>query len=317
MKLSHRAFALTVTVVFASTLVACDNDQMTPTDVIKEYANALNRSDFDTALGLIAEPGDVTADKMAKLDGIDIPEPKAVDTDYGNDEESLSLQYDVGGEELSIGFIKEDGGWKVREPQFLTDTHTALASDEPTTSGLVEAGSKITTADGTDIMSKRYVVVAGESEEIPLSIDFPGNDYVEGMELKADGQFFKESSADNRDSPWFEVSTHFNEMPHDWVITDKFYEEIKNYALKQPPSESSDYTTSIEAFAAKDQCDLSNSITVVNADESFKFSCEGGISRRTYTKSYQSIDGPIKKGQTEDEVAKFHFRVEDGEIVDS
>lgn len=315
MKVAHRAVTLIGIVALSSSLVACGGDEKTPTETIKEYTSALNEGDFDTALGLVAEPGDVTAEKMVKLDGIDIPEPKAVDTEYGEDEESLSLQYDVGGDEVSVGFIQGDDGWKVREPVFLTDTHTALAPDEETTVGLVDSGSTITTADGVDILDKRYAVVTGEPEEIPLTVSFPGNRYVEGQELKANGRFHEESSADGRSTPWFRVASDFGSDDVDWVITDSFYEEMKTYAMNQPPSEYSHSTRSTVAFATKDQCDLS--WPVVDAGETFSFHCEGGTWRRTYTETYDSADGPRKKGETKDEVAHFNFKVENGEIVDS
>lgn len=316
MKVTHRAVALIVVVALSSSLVACGGDEKTPTEVIKEYTDALNQSDFDAALGLVAEPGDVTAEKMVKLAGIDIPEPKAVDTEYGEDEESLSLQYDVGGDEMSVGFIQGHDGWKVREPLFLTDTHSALVPDEDTTVGLVDSGSTITTADGVDILDKRYAVVTGEPEEFPLSVSFPGNRYVDGAELKASGSFHEGSSSHNRSTPWFRVGLDFGSNPVDWVITDSFYEEMKNYVMNQPPSENSHSTGSTVAFATKDQCELSGP-RVLDASETFTFGCEGGTRRTTYTETYDSADGPRKKGETKDEVANFNFKIEDGEIVDS
>lgn len=316
MKAAHRAFALMGVLTLATTLTACGSDDKTPSEIIKEYTSALNEGDFDTALGLVAEPGDVTAEKMVKIDGIDIPEPKAVDTEFGEDEESLSLKYDVGGDEMGIGFIKGDDGWKVREPEFLTDTHTALASDEGTTVGLVDSGSTITTADGVDILDRRYAVVTGEPEEIPLSVSFPGNHYVEGTELMASGEFREESSTDNRSTPSFQVGLDFGSNPVDWVITDSFYEEMKNYALSQPPSENSHLTASTVEFATKDQCNLSGP-RVLDASETFTFDCEGGTRRTTYTETYDSASGPRKKGEIKDEVARFNFEVENGEIVNS
>lgn len=317
MRTLHRSLALVGAVALASSLVACgESNQATPTEVIKQYVAALNDGDFESALALVEEPGEVTAEEILKIDGIDIQEPMAIDTEFGEDEEALDLQYEVGGSEVSVGFIKGDDGWKVREPEFLIDTHMALddSEDGSVMTGLVNSESKITTADGADIMEQHYVVVMGK-HEIPLSISFPGNEFVESQEMIGIGKFFEPSSADGHYEPWFRANIDQSGQPLDWVITDSFYEELETYALSQPPHESSQHETSFVAFAAKDQCEIQH-VGVLGADKSFSVDCVGGTQRTTYTETYRTADGMITEGDVSDEVGHFGFDIEDGEIVD-
>ncbi|MFT0848402.1 hypothetical protein VR010_11705 [Actinomycetaceae bacterium L2_0104] len=155
----------------------------------------------------------MTADDIAKLDGIDIPEPKAVSTEFGDDEESLDLTYEVGGFQGPYGFTKEDGEWKLRNAEFIGTVETA---DDTFTESLTDAGATVTLGSAEYPADKSHVVMVGEEEALPITVDLPESDLWAASSWEGELRFGNHKSL----SMTYDPGTRFVEM------SDNLYERV-------------------------------------------------------------------------------------------
>ncbi|WP_205683967.1 hypothetical protein [Cryobacterium aureum] len=82
-----------------------------------------------------------------------IPEPLASDEAPGPDTEVADLKFDFSGEQQSIAFIKSDGEWKLRHPEFLNHP-VPLDNVQP----LIDLGAVIELKGGGDAFAFDYVL---------------------------------------------------------------------------------------------------------------------------------------------------------------
>lgn len=172
----------------------------TPDDVFKEYVSALNSGDIRGALGLIADPGEITVENSLRLEELgSLPEPKlSSELDLDEKIEATTAYFNFGQDKpYAVAFIKNDGKWQLEEPLFFEESRAEMArtstlemaqtqadgrSESTWWEVIDELGITAELPSGEEFLFPRYLagVAPGEHNPIPLVLsDLPDWEYLQ------------------------------------------------------------------------------------------------------------------------------------------
>lgn len=92
----------------------------TPEELVKEYIAALNAGDYEKALSMVAEPGEVTAENILNFTGFEYKEPLLRGEPLASGAEAGTIGIDLDGTPVPVSVEKRDGAWKLSTPVALT-----------------------------------------------------------------------------------------------------------------------------------------------------------------------------------------------------
>lgn len=240
-----RRFALAATATLMFGLAACgggedesnseSDTERTPGDVITAYVESLNNDDFEQALALVNDTADVTPEQIARFDDFMLPEPRAVDTEFDEDAEAVTLTYRLDGADISASFVKDNEQWKLEEPLFLAPMGIPEGNDIGTVANLANAGIFPEPIEGVTLFETDYLVMFGE-RDYPLVIEFPGDEYLESETFEGDLSFELEN-------PTGELDLNLPSFSGPVGITDTLYQEFPSLAEEHLGESWQDHST--------------------------------------------------------------------------
>ncbi|TFD89906.1 hypothetical protein [Cryobacterium serini] len=143
----------------------------TPTTVLAHYVQALNDGDYEAALALVAEPGDVVSASITALGEVSIPEPLQISEDFAPEVSAGSINFRIGDDQGPTSFVQVDGSWKLEKPLFFTP----VPFDNKSLSAL---GITLTASSGSKVATDGYLLIT-EAGTHKFSGAYPGNDIFE------------------------------------------------------------------------------------------------------------------------------------------
>lgn len=196
-----RAVSLTGAALLAAlTLTGCTGGQSaaTPDEVFKSYVEALNQGDMKSAIELISDPGEITAENSIHIDDLGkLPTPKlSSDLDLDDKIESTTAYFNFGQDKpYAVSFVKNEGQWQLERPLFFEESRAA-SDKESTSEFAAQDGRSASTwwevIDEMDISTKlpsgdeftfpQYIagVAPGEHAPIKLTVsDLPDWEYLQ------------------------------------------------------------------------------------------------------------------------------------------
>lgn len=262
MKTPRKHIALRVLVmapIAGIALTSCGSDPQDPETIMQEYIEHLNDEDFESALGLVHDPGDITADQIVKVQDVSSEELQA-DVDAFNDEgTNQSIRFSVGEESFDVPFTKQEDRWMLQEPALLSNEVSVLRGN-----GLALSEAVVTTEDGTQL-SEGDRVIAFSDMEIDLIADFQGSDFAEPQEIPATGNFSRDDSA---------TIGAKNVDNVELTITGEFHSLMEEEFENADTLKFMHYDVNIVEFPPKDSCDTESSqLAMTSNNGSFKVLC--------------------------------------------
>lgn len=131
-KIQKTVLAGTVVALAVMGVSACggESGEGSPEDVFGKYVEALNSQDFEAALGLVSNPGDVSADSVVWFTNSSVSEPYLTSDEPKKGADSASLDFTVDGSPITVNFVKQDDSWALEQPVFLEEYDFTTAFDE-------------------------------------------------------------------------------------------------------------------------------------------------------------------------------------------
>lgn len=176
------AFGGVLAAILAIGLAACGGDggdsgsatapvkkDATPAEVMKTYAAALGSGAVEEAMALVDESAAVSPASVTVMEALPIREPLLTSNEeLSGDVESITQQFDVGGEPWAVDFIKTSDGWKLRTPAFLARNLTlGETASAPFTPTFLQAnGAEMVTASGEAFPITEWVATSTTGESI-------------------------------------------------------------------------------------------------------------------------------------------------------
>ncbi|NWN87184.1 MAG: hypothetical protein HLX51_01360 [Micrococcaceae bacterium] len=244
--------ALAVSPLLALALTSCSSEPQDPSAIMSEYVEHLNSGDFEAALELVHDPGDITADSLIKIEGIDIAEPATSVEEFSAEDGTQDVEFKAEGDSEQVGgvtFVSTDDGWLIEQPLFLTQHPDGIVND------LLDEGAEIFTADGAQIDHSSRVVTHS-AQDANLSIDFPGNDFAEAQQFEALTTFTP------GEAPVIPiVESHEGQQAVVFEIADKLYQELQALYTEIGPISTGNASFTVLDFPDKEECSIMRSAT--------------------------------------------------------
>lgn len=239
---------LTVTIIGSAFLLsACGSDQAdashdTPAAALEEYIEHLNEGDVETALSFVADTGGLTASNVQTFDGVVSEIPDLADgTEITDDMTSVNLDFTFGSESYQEGifFRKDEDGWKLSEPLYLTGIH---GEQVEVLEALQSAGYEFTTGEGQSVLvnDETHAYLPANAAPVQMSFDVQDTNFFEPFTwsfwLDTNGEVRNTMSED-------EMTGEPNERPEE--LTEEMKAKIEKSAVEDFKHDQGEWLTTV------------------------------------------------------------------------
>lgn len=170
--------ALIVFSVSVLSLSACGPQSQTPTEVLQSYIDHLNEGEFEDALALVVDPGEVTPEVMEKVEGVTLNDAHlASDQEIDDEVTAVTLQYVFGedAEFVDVSFLRDEGeSWKITEAMFINHVEQMERADGGKGQA-VENGSTFVTDSGQELFKDGRTWLVMPEMYLPITVTLEPN----------------------------------------------------------------------------------------------------------------------------------------------
>jgi hypothetical protein len=214
-------------------LSACSDEQAdaanaTPSAVLDEYIEYLNEGEVEAALSLVTDTGDLDPSSVQTFEGVISEQPQLADSTEITDEmTSVELSYTFGSEShpVNVFFRKDEDGWKLSEPLYLTGIHGEQTEVVDT---LQSAGYAFTTLEGQSVLEdeKTHVYLPTTADPVQMTFDVQDTKFFEPFTWS----FWLDPTGEiRRTVPEEERTGELNEKPE--KFTDAMKTQLEQHAV--------------------------------------------------------------------------------------
>lgn len=322
-RLSRRATVLTTLAAgVALGLAGCAGaNSATPEEVFKAYIEALNQGEYEKALAMVADPGEVTPQNISNSTGFKYQVPLLSGEPLDPKVEAGNFYMDLEGSPVSVEVEKRDGQWKLRETEAIYpfDYTEAMATfDHFNQVGQVS----FTTANGQELeQTTGFSMLPAEEERgqiITVAID---GEFVPDQEMTVEAAFLQDGWTGEFDLG--ELPTSITKIADELAFVDYQYDVKAHEYVTQTgaisitecwlePVDGFDLTC---RFTAPEQDFAGNEFLRPNgngiADES-KYDNLADFSVKYFSGCYYTVGERLRAEEFDGD---FKVRVEDGSAV--